>query len=266
MARIRQIKPDFFLDDELAATCIRDARLCFIGLWNLADREGRLEDRPAKIKAQVFPYDDDITIANIVEFLDQLSSGSFIIRYQVGGKPFIWIRTFKQHQHFHRDEQESKLPEPPKDMEIHRASTVQAPRLHPTCTPTSTSTYGIRHTASGNGDAPKKRRRSSQQTGCPDIFEPSESMKEWAQQFAPELNLEDETENFLLYWRSKGGSFVDWDAAWRTWIKKAKKFKSERNNGNQGGLPYKPDTIGQSQTIECDREAVEAALKLREAK
>lgn len=59
MARIRQIKPEFYLDDELAL-CSRDARLLFPGLWMLADRAGRLENRPAKIKAQVFPYDNDV--------------------------------------------------------------------------------------------------------------------------------------------------------------------------------------------------------------
>jgi len=51
MPRIRQIKPEFYLDDELAQ-CSRDARLLFPGLWILADRAGRLECRPAKIKAQ----------------------------------------------------------------------------------------------------------------------------------------------------------------------------------------------------------------------
>lgn len=50
MPRIRQVKPEFYLDDELAQ-CSRDARLLFPGLWILADRAGRLENRPAKIKA-----------------------------------------------------------------------------------------------------------------------------------------------------------------------------------------------------------------------
>jgi len=33
------------------------ARLLYPGLWMLADREGRLEDRPLRIKAEILPYD-----------------------------------------------------------------------------------------------------------------------------------------------------------------------------------------------------------------
>jgi hypothetical protein len=49
MPRTRQIKPGFFKNDELAELPI-EARLLFAGLWTIADREGRLEDRPKKIK------------------------------------------------------------------------------------------------------------------------------------------------------------------------------------------------------------------------
>ena len=54
--RARNIKPGFFKNDTLAELEFA-ARLLFIGLWGLADRAGRLEDRPKKIKAEVFPYD-----------------------------------------------------------------------------------------------------------------------------------------------------------------------------------------------------------------
>jgi len=60
MPRIRSIKPQFWLDEDLATIC-RDARFMFVGLWNIADDGGVFEWRPQKIKAQLFPYDDDIT-------------------------------------------------------------------------------------------------------------------------------------------------------------------------------------------------------------
>src|SRR5262245_36759940 len=100
MARIRQIKPVFFIDDDLAL-CSRDARFFFVGLWVLADRAGRLEDRPARMKAQIFPYDSDISIREIEGYLDELVKHCFIVRYQVSGKKLIWIRTFIKHQHCH---------------------------------------------------------------------------------------------------------------------------------------------------------------------
>ena len=43
------IKPDFLRDEELAALPL-EARLLFAGLWMCADREGRIEDRPQRIK------------------------------------------------------------------------------------------------------------------------------------------------------------------------------------------------------------------------
>ena len=103
----------------------------FVGLWTIADREGRLEDRPAKIKAQLFPYDDDVTLPIIVSWIDQLAEESCLVRYEIDGKRFLWIRNMKVHQHFHCDEQGSKLPEPPKDIKIHRTSTILTPLLHP---------------------------------------------------------------------------------------------------------------------------------------
>ena len=45
MARARNIKPGFFRNADLVEMPI-EARLLFIGLWTLADRSGRLEDRP----------------------------------------------------------------------------------------------------------------------------------------------------------------------------------------------------------------------------
>lgn len=277
MARIRQVKPEYFLDEELANCCSRDARLLFIGMFNLADREGRLEDRPARMKVQIFPYDDDISPSTISGFLDQLTQGRFIIRYEAQGKRLILIRTFKQHQHFHKDEQPSKLPEPQEDTTMHRASTVQAPcrsgvseihpletgpenqgqttgnkedtKIHRTCRPTSTSTSTYTYTSTdGMGashpETPRRARRTSQKTGCPSVFEPSDSMKEWASSANPSLDLKVETEKFLDWHRAKGNSFADWDAAWRTWIRNSFKF-----NGNGAA---KSSGNGSKSTGACD--------------
>ena len=43
--RARNIKPGFFKNDALAELDFA-GRLLFIGLWGIADRAGRLEDRP----------------------------------------------------------------------------------------------------------------------------------------------------------------------------------------------------------------------------
>ena len=57
MARMRTIKPGFFTNDVLAEVEPL-GRILFAGLWTVADRAGRLEERPKKLKAELLPYDD----------------------------------------------------------------------------------------------------------------------------------------------------------------------------------------------------------------
>jgi hypothetical protein len=52
--RACNIKPGFF-KNEVLGTAVPILSLLFSGLWGLADREGRLEDRPLRIKAEIFP-------------------------------------------------------------------------------------------------------------------------------------------------------------------------------------------------------------------
>ena len=56
MARARNIKPGLYKNEDLAE-CSVWARYIFPGMWMLADREGRLEDRPKRIKGELLPYD-----------------------------------------------------------------------------------------------------------------------------------------------------------------------------------------------------------------
>ena len=55
MARTRNIKPAFF-DNDILGGLDPLTRLLFIGLWCIADREGRLEDRPLRIKKTLLGY------------------------------------------------------------------------------------------------------------------------------------------------------------------------------------------------------------------
>jgi len=93
--RIRTIKPDFFKDEQLAELT-PFARLLFIGLWLMADRDGRLEDRPKRIEAEILPYDFQDVDALLKELADH--EEHFIIRYEVDGKKIIQVRTFLKHQ------------------------------------------------------------------------------------------------------------------------------------------------------------------------
>jgi hypothetical protein len=118
MARARNIKPGFFMN-EILAEIDPLGRILFAGLWTIADREGRLEDRPKKIKAEILPYDN----CNIEKLLQSLSDKNFIIRYEVSGQKYIAIVNFSKHQNPHIKEPASSIPAP----DLHRTNTVQEP-------------------------------------------------------------------------------------------------------------------------------------------
>lgn len=107
MARARNIKPGFF-KNELLVELPFEFRLLFIGLWTLADREGRLEDRPKKIKMEVFPADD----VSVEEGIDALTEDGFIVRYEANGINYIQILSWHKHQTPHVKEQASTIPAP----------------------------------------------------------------------------------------------------------------------------------------------------------
>ncbi len=109
MARIRNIKPDFFLDEDLANLGL-GARLFFIGLWTHADKAGRLEDRPHKLKAVIFPW-EHLDVEGLLNELD----GKFICRYEVEGRRYVQVVNFFKHQRPHHTEAESVLPAVPKN-------------------------------------------------------------------------------------------------------------------------------------------------------
>lgn len=107
MARARNIKPGFFTND-LLAEINPLGRILFAGLWTIADREGRLLDRPKKIKAEVLPFDS----CNIDKLLADLMKHGFIYRYSVNGVWYIQIVNWKKHQNPHIKEAESTVPAP----------------------------------------------------------------------------------------------------------------------------------------------------------
>lgn len=106
MARARNIKPSFF-KNELLGEADPLLGLLFISLWTLADKAGRLEDRPLRIKAETFPYRENIDING---YLTQLVTLGFIERYKVGITSIIEIINFVKHQTPHSTEKASELP------------------------------------------------------------------------------------------------------------------------------------------------------------
>lgn len=105
MSRSRNIKPGFFKNEELSELPF-EYRILFQGLWCEADREGRLEDRPKRIKAEIFPYDN----VDVDAGLAALAARGFVVRYEADGGRYIQVVAFLKHQNPHKREAESLIP------------------------------------------------------------------------------------------------------------------------------------------------------------
>jgi hypothetical protein len=113
MGRIRYLKPDFFKDEDLATLPIA-TRLFYAGLWVIADKAGRLEDRPKRLKIEIFPYEEVDIEKCLNELAKPKTSGKpYIMRYEVAGERFIQILNWNEHQKPHHTEKESKIPPTP---------------------------------------------------------------------------------------------------------------------------------------------------------
>jgi hypothetical protein len=110
--RIRTIKPEAFSDEDLwdaeQETGLPLFR-AFVGLWTVADREGRFEWRPRPLKAAILPYWE----GDMARVLDACCTRGFVVRYECDGRTYGCIPTFTRHQSINNREEPSTLPPPP---------------------------------------------------------------------------------------------------------------------------------------------------------
>ncbi len=100
MARARNIKPALFDNDKLALENDPLGRLLFVGLWTIADCNGNLEWRPARIKAKLLPYDN----CDIERLAINLDKSGFVRFYSDGQSIYLNITNFTKHQRPHKNE------------------------------------------------------------------------------------------------------------------------------------------------------------------
>lgn len=106
--RKRDISPSFWRDERVWKLSCDGARLTFIGVWMVADREGRLLDKPFDIAVEVRAWD----VAPVAGFIEEFVTLGLLVRYEVGGTRCLAIpaETWSRHQKPHPKEAPSKLP------------------------------------------------------------------------------------------------------------------------------------------------------------
>lgn len=112
MPRIRTIKPEFPQSESMGKVS-REARLCFILLWTLADDEGRMRGSAKMLASLLYPYDTDAP-KHIEGWLSELEREDCITRYTSDGNNYLQIRNWCSHQKIDRPTP-SKFPSAPSD-------------------------------------------------------------------------------------------------------------------------------------------------------
>jgi hypothetical protein len=176
------------------------------------DRGGKLEDRPKRIKAEIFPYRE---LPDLNGYLTELAQLGFIDRYQVGETSIIKVLNFSKHQSPHKTEKASELPDKPLKTDS-CPITVNAPLNNESETVKESL---IPDSGFLIPDSKPKAKRFT----APTQNEVYEYMVE------RDYNSKTEAEKFIDFYSSKGWmvgktKMVDWKAAVRNWLKGAEKL------------------------------------------
>jgi hypothetical protein len=111
MARIRAIKPGIMTNEDLCELGPY-AYILFTCLWMVADREGRFEFRPKRLKAQCMPLWDEVSWRDVEKLVENLRDRGFVILYEIGGVWYGAVQNWKKHQHCDVREATSEIPPP----------------------------------------------------------------------------------------------------------------------------------------------------------
>ena len=78
------------------------------------DDYGRFDGRVAIIKNFLFPLKENLTRKNIDDAINKLARVGLVCRYEIDGKPFLFLPTWNDHQNVRA--KTSKYPEPPESI------------------------------------------------------------------------------------------------------------------------------------------------------
>ena len=215
MARVRLLDPGFFTNEHLVELPF-EYRLLFAGLWTLADREGRLEDRPKRIRMAIFPCDNVDCDAG----LQALHDAGMVKRYSVEGIAYVAILAFSKHQKPHPRETSSVIPAPQGEPKARPRQTKGAPEDDQGSAKarglSDSRTLGLSEQEQERAPDVAPARRATQ---IPDGF-PAELEFAWCRTERPELDVLRTAQVFRDHHLARGSTMKSWPAAWRTWVGK----------------------------------------------
>jgi len=127
MARKRMIDPNIWQSEDFGRLS-NLAKIVFIGLFSLADDEGRGRANPMYLKSNLFPYNEDMRSADIEKALSEISSNMSVNFYSCDGSSYYSLSSWYTFQKIEKPT-DSKLPAfDENNKEIHRLFTETSPK------------------------------------------------------------------------------------------------------------------------------------------
>jgi hypothetical protein len=255
MPRIRTLKPEI-LEDAATAGLSDAAFRLFVSLIVLADDYGNVRADARWLLGQVWWAHG--TSPRVAEFLRETSDVGLVGVYTVRGQIYASILGWGKHQRID-NAGKARVPSPNdaeaqpfvfdarearEDLPIFAASRGEIP-LDPDLRPPTSDQDPDGEPAAERGVKPKSRKSRLSAS-----WQPNETAVEKARKLG--LNLKAEADRFRDHHVAKGSLFVDWDAAFRTWLGNAQRFAAR-------GGSYAPRNNPTETALESLREAEERA-------
>lgn len=148
MARKRMIDPNLWQSEDVAHLTIM-GRYLFIGMISNADDEGKGRANANYLKSTIFPYDDNMRVAEVTKALSEISLHTSVQIYQVEGKRYYRFLNWQKWQKVEKASP-SMIPDPIpdqentdeiSDLEVFPEHSPNSPRTFPERSPNPTRTF-----------------------------------------------------------------------------------------------------------------------------
>ena len=222
MARKRMLDPNIWQSEDFNKLSTL-AKLVFIGLFSLADDEGRGRANPTYLKSSLFPYNEDLRSADIEKTLFEIGSNMSVVFYSCNESKYYELLSWDAFQKIDRPT--------PSQIPMFDESKVEIRRIF---VEPSTST---RRTLAPNRIEKNKNRKEENKNKEPSLID--------IQKYVKEKELDVDAQQFYNYFTegnwidSKGNKVKNWKQKLLTWNKYAEhKIEKQTNFNNYEQRKY----------------------------
>jgi hypothetical protein len=220
VARIRTIKPEFWVDEQIVELDYV-TRLLFIGLWNFVDDEGYIEYKPKRIKMQVFPADD----LELSGALRNLLETRRLTKFDSDQGELVQITNWERHQKISH-------PTPTRFTGIGGPSSVSPPEDSGALGRIPDDS-GLKGKEGKGKEEPLSPADADNGSLIPDGWKPTQAHRDKAASL--HLDVDREAERFTAYSRRKMRRLKNWNTGFTNWLRKQTEFAAQQ----QGQLPLR---------------------------